>query len=318
MARASVIIATRNRPHLVTRAVQSAALSGSDLEIVVVDDGSSEETGRLCRDLRGVKYVRLEKNIGTGGARNAGIRAATSDYLSFLDDDDVRLAQTLDRQIEILDHEPAVALVYGQALVDSDGTVQNGKPYPAACPQGDVFLELLTQNFIPSGSVLFRRSCLDTSGLLNEKISGIEDWDLWVRIAEHHPVRALDAPVMVWRRSQPGSAQLTSRADRVVALSVQQFQRWMDLPRAAAASSEVRRQVWEKFCVNMAEHLIYESIRALGHRQIRRPAAYLSLLPRLESWTLVRVASQRLRRTQSTSLERSSIVSDQVTNDPRS
>jgi len=101
--RASIIIATHDRPQLLPRAVESAHAAGTDVEIVVVDDASTDETARVCQTLSGIKYVRTERNQRVAGARNIGLVASRGEYISFLDDDDTRLPDSLDAQIEALD-----------------------------------------------------------------------------------------------------------------------------------------------------------------------------------------------------------------------
>jgi glycosyltransferase involved in cell wall biosynthesis len=172
-------------------------MAGRDLEIVVVDDALSDATAEICRSIAAINYVRVDRNQGVAGARNIGVVASSGAYLSFLDDDDVRLPGSIDQQIEILDQTPAAALVYAQAIPeDSDGSRRPA--YPADCLQGDLLWELLIRNFIPAGSVVFRRSCLSKVGLLDESIPGTDDWDLWIRIAEVFPIVALETPVMIW------------------------------------------------------------------------------------------------------------------------
>lgn len=168
MPQVSVIIPTHSRPHLLPRAVESALGAGSNVEVIVVDDASSDNTAEVCRTLEGIKYIRLEHNQGVAGARNVGILNSTADYISFLDDDDVRLAQSLDLQAEALARAPEAGLIYGQALVADQSGAAGDEYYPQPCPQGDVFWELMVQNFIPCGSVLFRRSCLFKAGLLDQ------------------------------------------------------------------------------------------------------------------------------------------------------
>jgi glycosyltransferase involved in cell wall biosynthesis len=181
----SVIITTHNRQRLIARAIASArAASRHELEIVVVDDASRDETAEVCRSLANINYVRTERNQGVAGARNLGILRSSGDYLCFLDDDDVRLPGSLDAQVEALAAETEAAFIYGQAILG----LQDGSPtdqfYPARAPQGDVFWELLTHNFVPSGAAVFRRSCLYRVGLLDDAIPGVDDWDFWVRLAE--------------------------------------------------------------------------------------------------------------------------------------
>src|ERR1041384_4526152 len=138
MPRSSIIIATHSRPQLLLRAVESARAAGIDVEVIVIDDASTDETAAVCRALKGVKYLRVERNQRGAGARNIGLVASTGEYISFLDDDDTRLPGSLDLQIEILEQNPEAALVYGQALyADHDGKISD-ELYPIKCPQGDI------------------------------------------------------------------------------------------------------------------------------------------------------------------------------------
>jgi glycosyltransferase involved in cell wall biosynthesis len=295
--KASIIITTHNRPHLLPRTVASARAAGSDVEIVVVDDASSDETAEVCRNLSGINYVRVERNQRVAGARNIGMVASHGEYLSFLDDDDTRLADSLDAQIETLDREPQAGLIYGRAIFANQEGAPGPQSYPQECPAGDVFWKLLCRNFIPCGSTLFRRSCLTRVGLLDESIPGLDDWDLWIRIAEIYPVASADTPVATWRRSTPASGQGTSNAGDLVSMSVEKFRNsWMKLPRAVAGARRMRRDAWRQFSENMAEHLIWESARALRGGELRRPFKNLSILPWLHPLTIARIAEHRLLR----------------------
>ena len=303
MPRASIIIATHSRPQRLPRAVESARAAGREVEIVVVDDASSDETAEVCRSLSGINYVRLDRNQRVAGARNVGLVASRGEYLSFLDDDDTRLPGSLDAQLEALDQEPQAGLIYGQAILgDREGKAERNS-YPADCPQGDIFWKLLSRNFIPCGSVVFRRSCLSSLGLLDDSIPGLDDWDLWVRIAEIYPIMALETPVIIWRRSTPASGQGTSQAAGLVSLSVQQFRNsWMNLPRARTASKRARRAAWRAFSENMAEHLLWESARALRRGRLGQSLRDLSVLPRLSPLSLIRIVEHRILKVPQTGI----------------
>ena len=271
MASISVIIPTHSRPHLLPRAVESALAAGTDVEVVVVDDASTDETAEACRALQGISYIRLAHNQGVAGARNVGVLSSSAEYIAFLDDDDLRLPGSLDLQLAVLRNTPDAALIYGQALIGGATDRFAGDRYPQPCPEGDVFWQLLAQNFIPSGSVLFRRSCLLSTGLLDRSIAGIDDWDLWVRIAALYPVVALDQPVMIWRRPSPDSDQGSARAVEMVALSTRQFRRhWLKMPRVAEGSPAARRKAARRFSQNMASHLASEALRSLSRGQVMR------------------------------------------------
>lgn len=322
MPEISVIITTHNRPQSLLRAVESArAASRKEVEVVVVDDASTDETASVCRHLRGIKYVRAERNQGVAGARNLGLLSSGGEFLSFLDDDDVRLPGSLDAQVTALAASPDAGLIYGQALVGRQDGTRSGDFYPAHCPQGEVFWELIEQNFIPCGSVVFRRSSLLRVGLLSDDAAGVDDWDLWLRIAEAYRVLALAQPVMVWRKSTPASGQGSSDAVRMVRQCARQFrERWMSLPSAAQASNAKRRESYRGFSNTMTRHLVRESLRSLATGQwllsqknilaalylypaalmrlMLSPASFRLLLKRApEEWQGLRTGAPRLPQT---------------------
>jgi glycosyltransferase involved in cell wall biosynthesis len=297
MPSVSVIIPTHRRPNLLPRAVASAQAAGRNVEVVVVDDASTDETAEVCQSLTGITYIRLDHNRGVAGARNAGLVKSRGEYITLLDDDDTRLPDSLVAQIEALEREPHAGLIYGRALLgDQEGTPGKGS-YPSELPEGDIFWELLTRNFIPCGSVVFRRSCLTRVGLLDERIPGLDDWDLWVRMAEALPVLSSPEPIVVWRRSTPGSGQGTSNAAALVSMSVRQFHDvWMNLPRSMEAEPKITKAVWREFSENMAEHLIWESARALRWGLLHRPLQNLSIISRLYPLSLLQIVRHRILR----------------------
>ncbi|MGZ5435065.1 MAG: glycosyltransferase family 2 protein [Pyrinomonadaceae bacterium] len=296
MPSASVIITTHNRPHLLPRAVESARSAGKDLEIIVVDDASTDETAAVCQSISGIRYLRVERNQQVAGARNIGLVASRGKYITFLDDDDTRLPDTLNQQIEMLERSPEAGLIYGRAILGNANGEATNQSYPSECPKGDLFWRLLGRNIIPCGSVTFRRSCLSRVGLLDDQIPGLDDWDLWIRISEIYPIVAVDSPMMIWRRSTPMSAQGTSHATHIVSHAIRQFRDvWMKLPRAAKASAGERRLAWRSFSENMFEHLVCESARAGRCGKVAQSVAALSLALRLPPTTAMRVALRRLR-----------------------
>ncbi|HWT00787.1 MAG TPA: glycosyltransferase family A protein [Pyrinomonadaceae bacterium] len=292
MQTVSVIITTHNRPRLLPAAIESAKAAGRNVEVVVVDDASADETAAVCRNICDIRYVRVERNQRVAGARNVGLLASRGEYVTFLDDDDVRLPGSLDLQSEALASAPEAGLIYARALVADQGGDLTGDYNPKCSPQGDVFWELLRRNFIPCGTALFRRSCLFRVGLLDGSVPGIDDWDLWVRISALHDVVALEEPVMLWRRSTPVSGQGTSRASEMVARATRQFRRkWMKLPRAAEATARRRREAWRQFSRQMAAHLALETARALKYGHLLRSQKNLAAALSLHPWGSVRLAT---------------------------
>ena len=286
----SIIVTTHNRPQLLRRAVESAFAAGTNVEVVVVDDASTDKTAAVCRELTGIKYVRVDRNQRVAGARNLGLLVCSGEYITFLDDDDVRLPGSLESQIKLLEANPEAGLIYGRAILADQTGKSTNQSYPFVCPQGDVLWELLGQNFIPCGTAVFRRSCLDRIGLLDQSLAGLDDWDFWIRIAELYSILALEELVLCWRQSTPASLQGTSAAALIVCRSFEQFKEtWQNLPRVASASRTMKRDAWRRFSTNMCAHLSYQALRALRDRQLVQATRNLFALVRLVPAAMLRL-----------------------------
>ena len=285
--RASIIITTHNRPERLRRAIASAFAAAKDAEVIVVDDASTDETAQVCAAIPRIKYVRVERNQGVAGARNIGLISSRGEFISFLDDDDLRLPKSLDDQIELLAKSPAAMFCYAQAIPQDDAGNRQ-QTFPSACPQGDIFPELLTHNFIPCGTVVFRRKCIARVGLLDKSIPRIDDWDLWLRITELFPVVSWPAPAIIWRQPQTGSQQGSSDTVKVINQTIEHFRRrCLRLERVAKMSRRERQQAWRNFSVNIAEHLAWETFRSLRAGQLRRTFASSRALLHLHPTTLL-------------------------------
>ena len=243
MASTSIIITTHDRPQLLQRAVASARQAGSEVEVVVVDDGSTDETSAVCATLDDIVYLRLDEQRGVGYARAAGIAASSGTYVSFLDDDDARLPGSIDRQVAVLEAAPDAGLVYGQMYRATQSLALDGRrPFPRICPTGDVFWLLLGSNFIPSCAVVVRRSAIDAVGGLFHEVTPADDWDLWLRIAERYPIAALPEPVSIYRQPTLWSNQGSSRlADGLLPADLLVLERCAKLPRVMANPRAFRR-----------------------------------------------------------------------------
>jgi glycosyltransferase involved in cell wall biosynthesis len=262
----SVIIPTYDRPTLLPRAIESARAAGTNVEIVVVDDGSTDNTRRVCRQLRDVVYVRNERRLRVGGARRSGIEASSGEFLSFLDDDDVRLPGSLDLQSRALEENPLVGLAYGPVHRGAADLSLTGHTLPRECVIGDVFWELLQENFIPSISAVFRRSAFTSVGGLREELAPSDDWDLWVRIAERYPVMCVDVPVAIWRQSTLESGQGSSKAvGGILQSSMKAIRAFASLQRARADRARFRRTVGV-YANAMVDRLLRETVEAVRQR----------------------------------------------------
>lgn len=286
----SVIIATHDRPRLVPRAIESALAAGRDVEVVVIDDASpTSETEEVCRRYEGVRYFRAARNQRLGGARNIGLALSRGAFITFLDDDDTRLPDSLDEQRRMLLADPAADMVYGQATLEWTAGDSGPEKYPLECPEGDIFWRLMEKNFVPCPAVMFRRKLLFRVGLPQDTTPG-EDWDCWLRIAEVGRVLAQPRPVATYRKGNPRSGQVTSGAAYMVAELTRLYRnRWQRLERARADDAR-RRRAWRAFSYNMATHLVWETGRALRHGRFGAAARNLWTALRLHPFATLRRA----------------------------
>ncbi|MGH9944858.1 MAG: glycosyltransferase, partial [Pyrinomonadaceae bacterium] len=273
---------THNRAAFLPRAVESARRAGTDLEIIVVDNASTDDTPQVCEKLKGVRYVRLGRNARAAGARNVGIRESRSAYIALLDDDDLRLPDSLDVQLSLLQSTPQAALVYGQALIgDAQDCLPTGDYYPDPCPTGDVFWQLLENNFIPVLSVVARKERLIEAGLFDESLTSTQDWDMWLRVTEKCEVIAVEEPVAIYRKWTLSSGQTSSDRALVYGNAALVQARGLALPRAMAASPRRREQVRRQFLNRMSDGLMYEAGAALAGKHLRAACADVGAALRL-------------------------------------
>lgn len=198
----SVIIATYNMAQFLGEAIESVLQQTvRDLEVIVVDDGSTDATGevmaRYSSDPR-VRYHR-QSNAGQTRAKNAGIALAKGRLIAFCDADDLWTPTKLERQLPLFDAEGKVAVVYGKNRRISLSGEPMGAESEGDFRSGKVTEALFQYNFISFGTAVVRRSCLDEFGGFNEVYRMGIDWDLWLRISTRYEIAFLDEVVYLYR-----------------------------------------------------------------------------------------------------------------------
>ncbi len=194
----SVIIPTFNRAHLLPATIDSVlAQTWQPLEVLVVDDGSTDETTAIVAAYgTRVRYLR-QVNAGVSSARNHGARAAQGAYLAFLDDDDLFEPTKIDRQMACFQAQPSVGLVHCRYfLADHAGTVigQMG-----LLPAGTILGELLVRNFLWMSAPLIPRAVFEAVGGFTESLSTAADYDLWLRIARRYAFGCVQSALGTYR-----------------------------------------------------------------------------------------------------------------------
>jgi glycosyltransferase involved in cell wall biosynthesis len=168
-----------------------------DYEVIVVDDGSSDDTYEAIAAYRpSVRYVRKQENQGVSAARNSGIRHASGPWIAFLDSDDYWLEDKLSVQMEYINRYPGTLACQTEELWIRDGMRVNPRRKHRK-PSGNIFDQSLKLCLISPSSVMLKRSLVDEIGLFDETLPAAEDYDMWLRISCRYPVHLIDRELVV-------------------------------------------------------------------------------------------------------------------------
>ena len=193
----TVIITSYNRGEIIGRAVDSVlGQTRSADEIILVDDGSSDNTDQLIKEkYPDIKYI-WQDNRGIGHARNTGISQARGIWIAFLDSDDEWLPSKLKDQLQALQHQPDYKICYTNEI-----WIRNGKrvnPMKKHEKSGGlIFKNCLPLCIISPSSVILHRSVFEEHGLFDESLPVCEDYDLWLRFCAFLPILYLEKPQII-------------------------------------------------------------------------------------------------------------------------
>lgn len=204
MAAVSVIIPTFNRAEKTARAVSSVLYQTfTNYEIIVVDDGSSDETrGRVSQFGKRVTYVAHSSTRGVSAARNSGIKRSSAPLLAFLDSDDYWLPKKLETQVGFFDTTPQAVACQTNEIWIRKGRRVNPKDRHQK-PSGDIFEPSLRLCLVSPSSVMLKRTLLEEVGLFDEALPVCEDYDLWLRIGCRYPVHLIQQNLVVKEGGHP-------------------------------------------------------------------------------------------------------------------
>ncbi len=207
-----VIIPTYNQANLLKRAINSVlSQRGVTANIIVVDDGSTDHTQEVVRELKNryknINYIK-QSNKGLSSARNKGLINAKSEYIAFLDSDDFWEKDKLTKQLELFDNFGKSTL--GVVYCNFRNVNEKGKKLPVKTfslrgdVKGYVYDKLLEGNYISgSGSaVLVKKECFEKCGYFDENLEACEDWDMWLRISKKYEYDYVNEDLVSIRLSQ--------------------------------------------------------------------------------------------------------------------
>ncbi|PIE22591.1 MAG: hypothetical protein CSA62_11500 [Planctomycetota bacterium] len=247
-------------------------------EVIVVDDGSPEPVAPLLAEYGERVRVLRQANAGPGAARNTGIGEASSPLIAFLDADDLWEPEKLEAQAALLAERPELGAVCGDAWLLREGHVLERK-WGSLAERGapDLSFEgLLLANPISTLTVMARRELLLRAGLFDEdrKLIAVEDYDLWLRLAELAPIGWIDAPLARYRvhASSLSSAETFLRG---VTLVLEKLRRRHPEPRRLAAALRLREaELWQDEAWSRLEQgQLAQAAPALLEALARRPAS---------------------------------------------
>lgn len=262
----SVIVPCFNHGHFLREALTSIGTPAVATEIVVVDDGSTDSTPDVIATFETTnefKRVR-QQNGGLAAARNRGLRESRGSYLIFLDADDRLAPGAVEIGAAALDAHPECAFVFGRSrMMDYDGTILTTLEQPRIVR--DHYRELLRENYIwMPAMVMFRREAVERVGGFNTQVNAAADYEMYLRVARHHPVFDHGQLVAYYRKhdmNMSGNAGRMLRETLAVLRSQRPFLEGDEASLAAISEG------WRNFQYFYGEHLSWEIRRAVKARR---------------------------------------------------
>lgn len=201
MPEVSVVVPTHNRSAWLRLTLASVLSQRNvDIEIIVVDDGSTDDTAKTVASLTDsrVRLLRHERALGVAVARNHGAAEARGDWLGFIDDDDLWAPEKLTRQLEVAAAGGRTWIYSGSVNVDNELRVLAAVRPP---PPPDVARLVPRRNVIPGGgsNVIVRREAFERVGTFDPRLRNTEDWEMWIRLARDGPPDWVPEPLLAYR-----------------------------------------------------------------------------------------------------------------------
>ena len=195
----SVIIPTYNRGWTLRAALDSVlSQTYRDFELIVVDDGSTDDTAKILQSYGPDVQVLRQANAGVSAARNAGVRAATGALIAFLDSDDRWLPEKLGVQVDFFASHPEALICQTEETWIRNGRRVNPKRRHSK-PSGMIFERSLELCLVSPSAVMIHHSLFNRVGMFDESLPACEDYDLWLRVSCRYPIFLIETPLIIKR-----------------------------------------------------------------------------------------------------------------------
>ena len=203
----SVVVPTKDRPELLRDALQSIRALERDgvfFEIIVGDNGTAPETPQIAEAFNAV-YLQTSRS-GSAATRNIAMRAATAEYIAFLDDDDLWTSNHIHEHLKLLEANPEVDMVVGQIINTDPKRRLTYGPWPTRLPEGGQLIRFMLSGYFPQiGATVVRARVRERVGFFNEDLIGGQDWDWQLRVARRHGVGFVEQPCVLFRQRATGT-----------------------------------------------------------------------------------------------------------------
>lgn len=197
----SIVIPTYNRARFLGRSVRSVLnQTYKNFEVIVADDASTDDTAEIIKTFKDdrIRYIRHESNAGAAAARNTGIKVSRGEYVAFQDSDDEWLPEKLEKQMALFEQ---VSTETGVVYTGFWRVRNNQKTYipPDGIKQkeGYIHRELLKRNFVSTQTVVVKKECLEKSGLFDERLPRLQDWELFIRLSKLYEFKYVAEPLVI-------------------------------------------------------------------------------------------------------------------------
>lgn len=213
MPTVTVIIPTFNRAGTLRNAIDSAlAQDFDDFEVIVVDDGSTDDTWAILHAYPQIHVVR-QNHQGVSAARNAGILRAGGSFVAFLDSDDLWFPKKLSAQLAFFHENPDAVICQTEEIwVRNGARVNPGKRHRKG--SGMIFERCLELCMVSPSAVMMKQCLFDQTGLFDESFPVCEDYDLWLRVSCRFPIHLIETPLVVKRGGHPDQLSRRHSHDR--------------------------------------------------------------------------------------------------------
>ena len=262
----SVIIPVYNGENTIRETIASVLnQTWADLEVIVINDGSQDSTLEIVSNMSDARIkVFSYPNGNQAVSRNRGIAHATSEYISFIDADDLWTPDKLESQLKALQQNPKAAVAYSWTdLIDeSSQFIRTGSHLTV---NGDAYANLLIVNFLENGSnPLICREALIKVGGFDPSLPPAEDWDMWLRLASHYPFVAVPSAQILYRTSANSTSCNVSKLEAATLRVIE---------RAFAQAPASLQSLKKHSLGNIYKYLTYKTIQGYPLRQSSLVAA---------------------------------------------